>query len=73
MGGGVGINLGEKTMTGPWRFDIAMMMMWLLGVDNVYQPYGTVDENVRIYLPTDTSFATVKEAVDYATNGDAHE
>ena len=24
-------------MTGPWRFDIAMMMMWLLGVENVYE------------------------------------
>jgi hypothetical protein len=23
-------------MTGPWRFDIAMLMMWVLGVDNVY-------------------------------------
>jgi hypothetical protein len=23
-------------MTGPWRFDIAMLMMWILGVDTVY-------------------------------------
>lgn len=23
-------------MTGAWRFDIALLMMWILGVDNVY-------------------------------------